>query len=467
MVKFNCILLFFICPLIYLAQKVNNIEASQLGQNIVVTYDLETEQPCTINLFISTNGGTTWQGPLKQVQGQVGPNIKSGQNSITLFVLTEFNELRGDNIRFKVDALTNNLNTIKIGTQTWTTKNLDVTTYRNGDAIPQVQDANAWANLRTGAWCYYENKTGNGSSYGKLYNWYAVNDPRGLAPKGYHIPTDEDWTILSENLVGTPEAGTKMKSTSGWKNNGNGTNTSGFAGLPGGYRFDSGNFNGIGAFGYWWSSSAEGSEYYAWHRDLGYNNGFVYRNVSYRRDGFSVRCIKDATTNNLNTIKIGTQTWTTKNLDVTTYRNGDVIPQVQDANAWANLRTGAWCYYENNTANGSSYGKLYNWYAVNDPRGLAPKGYHIPRDAEWTILSDNLGDEAGNGTNTIGFEGLPGGYLDYNGDFDDIGANGYWWSSSEYNSNIAWCRNLNYSLGNVYRDYYNKHYGFSVRCLRD
>ena len=111
----SLIILFFICPFIYFAQKVNNVEASQLGQNIVVTYDLETEQPCTINLFISTNGGTTWQGPLKQVQGQVGPNIKSGQNSITLFVLTEFNELRGDNIRFKVDALTNNLNTIKIG----------------------------------------------------------------------------------------------------------------------------------------------------------------------------------------------------------------------------------------------------------------------------------------------------------------------------------------------------------------
>ncbi len=79
MVKFNFILLFFICPFIYFAQKVNNVEASQQGQNIVVTYDLEAEQPCTINLFISTNGGTTWQGPLKQVEGQVGPNIKSGK----------------------------------------------------------------------------------------------------------------------------------------------------------------------------------------------------------------------------------------------------------------------------------------------------------------------------------------------------------------------------------------------------
>ena len=108
MVKFNCTVLFFICPLIYFAQKVNNVEASQLGQNIVVTYDLETEQPCTINLFISTNGGTTWQGPLKQVQGQVGPFIQSGKNSITFFVLTEFNELRGDKILFSVEASKDN-----------------------------------------------------------------------------------------------------------------------------------------------------------------------------------------------------------------------------------------------------------------------------------------------------------------------------------------------------------------------
>jgi len=290
MVKFNCIVLFFICPLIYFAQKVNNVEASQQGQNIVVTYDLETEQPCTINLFISTNDGNTWQGPLKQVQGQVGPNIKSGQNSITLFVLNEFNELRGDNIRFKVDATTNNLNTIKIGTQTWTTKNLDVTTYRNGEVIPQVQDANAWANLRTGAWCYYENNTANGSSYGKLYNWYAVNDPRGLAPKGYHIPSDAEWTKLSDNLG--DEAGTKMKSSSGWKNNGNGTNTSGFAGLPGGSRDYNGSFGLIGAYGYWWSSSEDNANY-AWYRYLNSNYGYVFRSYNYKQSGFSVRCLRD------------------------------------------------------------------------------------------------------------------------------------------------------------------------------
>ena len=86
MVKFNFIFLLFICPFIYFAQQVNNVKASQQGQNIVVTYDLETEQPCTINLFISTNGGNIWQGPLKQVQGQVGPNIKRGQNSINFYI---------------------------------------------------------------------------------------------------------------------------------------------------------------------------------------------------------------------------------------------------------------------------------------------------------------------------------------------------------------------------------------------
>ena len=100
----------------------------------------------------------------------------------------------------------------------------------------------------------------------------------------------------------------------------------------------------------------------------------------------------------LSSVVIGTQTWTTKNLDVETYRNGDPIPEEQDASTWANLTTGAWCYFANNTANGTTYGKLYNWYAVNDARGLAPNGYHIPTDAEWTILTDYLGGQLSAGT---------------------------------------------------------------------
>ncbi len=181
--------------------------------------------------------------------------------------------------------------TVTIGTQAWTTKNLDVATYRNGDVIPQVQDQNAWASLSTGAWCYFNNDGSNGTKYGKLYNWYAVNDPRGLAPAGFHIPSDAEWTILTDYLGGTAPC-TKMKSSTGWDFNGNGTNSSGFAGFPGGYRGSSGAFYGIGRNGGWWSAT-EGSSYNAWYRNLNFNDGSVSRDDFYKQDAFSVRCLGD------------------------------------------------------------------------------------------------------------------------------------------------------------------------------
>ena len=181
---------------------------------------------------------------------------------------------------------------VTIGTQTWTSKNLNVSTYRNGDKIPQVQDKNAWAKLKTGAWCYYENKTANGKIFGKLYNWYAVNDPRGLSPTGYHIPTDAEWTILTDYLGGNKLAGAKMKTITSWKKNGNGNNSSGFEGLPGGFRFNDEFFSFIGACGYWWSSS-ENDNNGAWCRYLDDNNGDVGRNDNDQENGMSVRCIKD------------------------------------------------------------------------------------------------------------------------------------------------------------------------------
>ena len=211
------------------------------------------------------------------------PPADSTQRSCTLFI----NDLPVTDIEGNI------YNTVKLGNQTWTTKNLNVGKYRNGDPIPQVQDNTAWANLTTGAWCYYLNNTANGTTYGKLYNWYAVNDPRGLAPNGYHIPTDAEWTSLTTYLGGVTEAGTTMKMTSGWLNNGNGTNTSGFEGLPGGYLYTNGNFDGIGSLGYWWSSS-ELSANYAWFRELYYNNGSLPQlNSLNKHCGFSVRCIKD------------------------------------------------------------------------------------------------------------------------------------------------------------------------------
>jgi uncharacterized protein (TIGR02145 family) len=183
-------------------------------------------------------------------------------------------------------------NEIKIGTQTWTTKNLDLSTYKNGDVIPQVQDEEEWANLTTGAWCYYENESDNGTTYGKLYNWFAVNDPRGLAPTGFHIPTDEEWTTLTNYLGGEIEAGDKMKSTTGWDEDGNGTNTSGFAGLPGGCRNSHNSFENIGEDSSWWSSS-ELNTTSAWNHYMRSYFGSVLRSNSQKQNGFSVRCLRD------------------------------------------------------------------------------------------------------------------------------------------------------------------------------
>jgi uncharacterized protein (TIGR02145 family) len=187
---------------------------------------------------------------------------------------------------------------IMIGTQAWSTKNLSVNTYRNGDVIPEVTDETQWANLTTGAWCYnnYNNNgTDNGKIYGKMYNWYAVNDPRGLAPVGYHIPSNAEWTTLI-NYLGT-DAGGKMKEvgTSHWITPNTGaTNSSGFTGLPGGYRYLSGTFRFSNPiyYGNWWSATIDDGGNASFFQ-LYYNSTNI--NLSYRprEDGIYVRLIKD------------------------------------------------------------------------------------------------------------------------------------------------------------------------------
>ncbi len=176
--------------------------------------------------------------------------------------------------------------------------------------------------------------------------------------------------------------------------------------------------------------------------------------------------------------------WSSTNLDVEYYRNGDIIPQVTDPTAWANLTTGAWCYYNNDPANGPIYGKLYNFYAVNDPRGLAPAGWHVPTDAEWTNYITLLGASPGGkmketgtahwnspntgATNSSGWTGLGGGYRDYtDGSFLSIKVYGLWWSSTEFSSTNAYSRYLSYNTATVIANSPNKNRGYSVRLIRD
>lgn len=186
---------------------------------------------------------------------------------------------------------------VTICCQTWMTKNLDVTKYRNGDPIPQVTDKAAWRALTTGAWCYYNNDPAMGAVYGKLYNWYAVNDPRGLAPAGWHIPIDFEWTILSKCLGGDAIAGAAMKETgtSHWNSPNTGaTNSSGFTALPGGYRNIGGTFYRIGAGGLFWSATlTETRPGFSWFRALSFDNKIALKTNNNMQDGYSVRCVKD------------------------------------------------------------------------------------------------------------------------------------------------------------------------------
>jgi len=179
-----------------------------------------------------------------------------------------------------------------------------------------------------------------------------------------------------------------------------------------------------------------------------------------------------------NTVKIGTQEWMAENLDISHYRNGDSIPQVQDIEEWERLTTGAWCYYNNNEEI-KIYGKLYNWFAVIDPRGLAPNGWHVSSDLDWRTLMALYGvgvavklkevgsAEWGRATNETGFTALAGGMRYDYGRFDNCGECGYWWMSNEADEHHGWYRLLQSRDINVFRSHHRKSFGHSVRCVRD
>jgi uncharacterized protein (TIGR02145 family) len=186
---------------------------------------------------------------------------------------------------------------VEIGSQIWMAENLNVSIFRNGDEIPEARTLEEWKKAGkegTPAWCYYENDANNGITFGKLYNWYAVNDPRGLAPVGWHIPSDNEWTTL-ENFLGT-DAGKQMKSKSEW-GGGNcktcgGSNKSGFSGLPGGYGGGGSRFYSKQINGSWWSSS-EWETSKAYSRSLNNFDVTIFRGKSEKEEGMSVRCVKD------------------------------------------------------------------------------------------------------------------------------------------------------------------------------
>jgi uncharacterized protein (TIGR02145 family) len=232
---------------------------------------------------------TSWSDT--EIKVKVPAGAKTGKVYVTV------EGQKSNEYDFTVSTGSGNNEEVTIGTQVWTLKNLDVTTYRNGDAIPEVTDPTEWANLTTGAWCYYDNDQANGGIYGKLYNWYAIIDSRGLAPEGWHIPTIDEWLTLANYLGGENVAGCKIKetNTTHWRSPNTGaTNESGFTALGGGHRGGSNCnvFFSILEEGSWWSSSVySGTQ--AWFVVLTYQREDIRRIEDWKCSGKSVRCVKD------------------------------------------------------------------------------------------------------------------------------------------------------------------------------
>jgi len=216
---------------------------------------------------------------------------------------------------------------------------------------------------------------------------------------------------------------------------------------------------------------------------------------SCKKEDVNNSTVIDIDGNVYHTVTIGTQVWTLENLETTRYLNGDSIPKIIAKNDWSNQTTGAQCIYNNNPELGYSYGRLYNWHAVNDTRKIAPKGWHVPTDAEWTTLENYVAEHLGysgspakalasntnwtqfvevNGVgndlsknNSSGFTALPGGNRYSDGDHDDVGDIGCWWSSTEGDTSIAWSKGIYFYYATISRNGSNKVCGLSVRCIKE
>ncbi|MFN8309769.1 MAG: fibrobacter succinogenes major paralogous domain-containing protein [Chitinophagales bacterium] len=350
--------------------------------------------------------------------------------------------------------------TVQIGNQAWMAKNLDVSTFRNGDPILQAKNAKEWEDsslYQRPVWCYYQFNEANNEKYGKFYNWYAVSDPRGLSPAGYHISSREDWNTLN-NVLGD-DAGKKLKGKAGWNDSGNGTDLYNFNALPGGRITKEGQlYAPAGTMGYWWTSNVANNIFSAF-RSLSYNSNQITADYTQRAEGLSVRCVNDtlfdAWPDGKDSVIIGNQVWLARNIrtQAIVEPNGYSslsIPQAKTKEDWIKLSsTGpAWCYYNFEEKN-KEYGLLYNWYAVElmlKNKTLGGKEYRIPTKEDWEALIANLGGEAvsgnqlrsvsgwfenRNGTNQSGFTARPGGSINSSGTSRGIEIESYWWTSTD------------------------------------
>ena len=394
--------------------------------------------------------------------------------------------------------------TVTIGFQTWMAENLNYKT------------ANSYC---------YDNNANNCTKYGRLYTWNAA---KTACPTGWHLPTQAEMKTLIATVGGANDA-SSLKSTSGWDDyngkNGNGTDEFSFSALPAGVRDTSGNFRTAGWQVFFWSSTEYESDK-AFYMNLYYYNGDgVMLGPYYKVTGYSVRCIKDGSSNNIvavirssssvtppkssSSIKI-TEPVEVKTGSITDARDGQTYKTVTiGSQTWMaqnlNYETvNSYCYNDE-SANCSKYGRLYTWAAAMDSagtwssngkgcgygktcsptypvRGVCPIGWHLPTQTEWYTLFDTVGGSStagtklkstsgwtysGNGTDDYSFSALPAGYRYGYGFYDFEGNDAYFWSYTVYDSDLAYYMGLYYNVVDAYLLYNGKYYGFSVRCVKD
>jgi uncharacterized protein (TIGR02145 family) len=292
------------------SQTIDNIDFYSQGKNVVITFDLMncfSDEKYDISIvFVEKN--TNQRIVPKTITGDL-KNQVFGNKRVIWEISKDVSTLSGKfypELSYKIqsngptDADGYEYKTVKIGSQVWFAENLRTTKYNDGTPIPNVMNDEQWSKLTTGAWCYYNNDAKYNAKYGKLYNWYGVsptaNGNKNVCPTGWHVPTDVEWVVLTDYLGGKSIAGGKMKEVgnTNWKNsNTRTTNSSGFTGLPGGYRLYSGNYYTIGNSGNWWSSTEFNTES-AWDQLLENNYSEAYRYNFNKNLGFSVRCLRDS-----------------------------------------------------------------------------------------------------------------------------------------------------------------------------
>ena len=489
----SIIFLFSVCGVF--SQSIENVDFRAEGKTIVVTYDFfHSKADTAINVelvFKEQKGGVVTP---KTISGNL-KNVKPGESKrIVWDVLSDGINLSGKyeaEVSIQKNTPVINLKSVLIGEQSWTSENLNVDRFRNGDLIPEAKTAEEWINAgknKQAAWCYYNNDPNNEAKYGKLYNWHAVNDTRGLAPTGWHVPTEAEWTILSDFLGGENQAGTKMKSTSGWSASGDVTNLS----INSSIRMDM----------EWLSSTASTADFQIRLTNTGTTpvklNALIIRGVhspSITTGTITWKALNNNTlpgwlnwpntgTANLPYISSQRKLNFSSSTGIFTSATAQAIPsgsgvvmgtfRMSTTTNWApnsnfgfvwEMTSGGVVGY----VNGASTVSNIQPFGTTSTATICASCLSVtassaqplnPMSAPTAVLS-------GDATISIGFAGLPGGCRRSSGYFYDVGFIGDWWSASENSESSAWYRGLYSSYSDLNRNDYYKSDGFSVRCVRD